>query len=223
MERVLRNATGQLFSWPVAAVTLALGFLPFLVLSVLSDTFWPRSRVAVPLMLSPSILIGDSLLIPLFNGLAFPIIGGFVGRAARLRSHVIIPAAGGLLLSVGLNVFLHVLWSRDEYTGFIDPTRGTLSLGGQWHCAFASLELLFVLVFLTTCFWYRNRIAVGPVLRAWRVIVLYSTMSIFDVVIMFTVVGRSLAQMGIADYIAVSPLILASIVYMFLRSSGRPE
>jgi hypothetical protein len=217
----LLNSTGQTFSWWAAVLTVSVGFVPFLVLSVLSDTFWPHSRVAVPLTLSPSILIGDSLLIPIFNGLAFPIIKRLIGQPTSVRGHVIILAATGFLLSTATNLFLHVMWTRDEYTGFIDPTRGKLSFGGEWHFAFATMELFLVLAFVAVCYWYGNVAVVGQVLRAWRIFVIYSTMSIWDAVVMFTVVGRPVRELGVADYIALSPPILAIVVYRLLGSSRR--
>jgi hypothetical protein len=201
-------------------VTLVSGFIPFLVLSLLTGSFWSRSGVAVPLTLSPSILIGDSVLLPLFNGFAFPFVWDLVRRSILVRNRVIVSALVGLVLSAALNVYLHVLWSRDAYTGFIDPTRGTLSFGGWWHCAFGSLELVLVLVFLTTCFSSRERIVGRQILRPWWALLAYSAMSILDAVIMAAVVGRPVTQLGLADYFAASPFLLTIIGFALFRRGG---
>src|SRR5579864_8527098 len=44
----------------VVLITLGLGFIPFVVLSMMTNSFWPQSSVAVPLTLVPSVLLGTA-------------------------------------------------------------------------------------------------------------------------------------------------------------------
>src|SRR5664279_11366 len=196
----------------VSFMTLALGFFPFLIISLATGTFWPRSRVAVPLSLSPSIVIGDGLLLPIFNGMAAAALIPVFGVIALKRLKVRVAIWGVLLLACStiLNVYLHIRWSQDRYTGFIDPEYGRLSLGGKWHCAFASGELAFIVLLLITCVTFkpdnrqRHR---NKVLRLWRVLIGYASMSIADVVFMIIFVHRPISELSLPDYFALSPLI----------------
>jgi len=216
-----RSGNGTKASWATAGFTVGVGFFPFLILSIRTDTFWPHSAVSVPLTFSPSILIGDSIAIPIFNAYAIPLI------IKALRSPVEIAFAKrhwtmavlSATLSWLTNIEMHIGWTKDKYTGFIDPTLGKLSLGGWWHCAFASCEMAFVLFLVSTCLMSAHDSLKGEretVLRAWRVFLLYSTLPVVDTLVIVFVVGRPLSEMTTPDYFAVSPLLLASLVYLVL-------
>ena len=208
-------------------MTVALGFVPFLLLSLSTGTFWPRSHVSVPLSLSPSLLIGDSLMIPLFNRYAVPIVWQALKRTplpAPISIWLWTLAFLCFAFSLAINTAMHIGWTKDAYTGFIDPTLGRLSFGGEWHCAFATVEMAFVLFFVSVCLIFRrsvNRINRNHVLQSWRIFICYSTMSIADALVMIFVVGRPTSEMSAPDFMALTPLILAIGVY-FLFSRVIP-
>jgi hypothetical protein len=217
----MSNVSLERVGWLGAAITLAVGFLPFLVLSLMTDTFWPRSHVSVPLSLSPSILIGDSLLIPLFNWYATPIL--FKALRSPLPSsttwRIRVLALLSLLVSTSVNIALHISWTKDAYTGFIDPTLGKLSLGGEWHCLFASVELAFILCFVSVCALLHNdskRIVPREVLNAWKILIAYTTLPIADAVVMVVIVGRRFSDFSLADFTVLSSLLFGGLTYAFL-------
>lgn len=212
----------------VAAIaTLILGFVPFVVLSLWTESFWLRSKVEVPLTLSPSILIGDSVLIPLFNRRAIPIIWNALLCLVPVRKkiYLLLSGLGALLSSFAVNVYVHILWARDAYTGFIDPEPGRLSLGGKWHCLFASVQMAIVLWFLVICFVSRSdrqEITRAEILRAWRVFSVYTTMYVADLAVMVLIVGRPLHEMSTADWLVLLP-VLASLATHRILSRVIPE
>jgi hypothetical protein len=220
----MRLTESDKIGWLAAAATIILGFGPFLCLSLMTGTFWPRSHVSVPLSLSPSILVGDSLLIPLFNRYAVPIVWRSLteGRfSSPVSARLWLLGFSSFAVSLAVNVILHILWTKDAYTGFIDPLPGHLSLGGKWHCAFASLEMAFVLFFVEICLMFRldkTRICRDDVVQSWRIFICYASMSIADALVMILVVGRPASELAAPDLMALSPPILAVAVYfLFLR------
>jgi hypothetical protein len=202
-----------------ALATLAAGFVPFVAFALWTNTFSVHSKVTVPLVLSPSILIGDSILIPWFNSKAIPIIWNAIRTSMPTQAKIQLAVWGiaTILLSFTINIHLHVLWTKDAYTGFIDPELGHLSIGGEWHCVFASTQMAIVLWFLVFCFTFRRdemRIRRAEVLSAWRIFTIYTSMSVADVLVMIFVVGRQPSAMSTPDYFALAPVILAAGVYV---------
>lgn len=203
-----------------AIITLAVGFVPFAVLSLLSGTFWPHSKVAVPLFLVPSVLIGDSILLPLFNRRAVPLLINFL--RCTLPSSRISPwlfALGALLASTCINAWLHFRWKADDYTGFIDPSPGQLSVAGKWHLVFSILQMTLVLWFLFLAFvaWKESgRTVHAEVARAWSIFMAYSALSIADFAVMHLVIAPG-RPFSITDLVALAPFPLTVIVYALLR------
>src|SRR5260370_17212830 len=72
---------GPIIVW---AATFLLGSLPFVTLSLATNSFWPDSAVDFPLSLIPSVLIGDSVFLPLFNAVVFRIVSRDVVKRALL-------------------------------------------------------------------------------------------------------------------------------------------
>ena len=199
-----------------AAATLVVGFVPILILSLLTDSFWPRSRVAVPLSLVPSVLIGDSFILPAFNGVAALALaaGALRNLPERNKLKLYLLAMGSMALSAAVNVYLHLLWMRNGQTGFIALTSGQLSLAGKWHLVFASLQMAFILWFLFVSLTLTpspERLADSPVPLAWGIFAAYSALALGDFVVWHVVVARSF-KFHLADSFALVNLPLALAV-----------
>lgn len=206
----------------VGLFTLAIGFIPFLVLSLKTKSFWPKSAVAVPLTLVPSVLIGDSILIPLFNRAAVPILVRILGRESPTsgRMFMLLSAALATALGVAVNLPIHKLWMKGGNTGFISLKPGVLSVAGIWHLAFASAEMGFVIWFVVGCLKFGQSLSGvdrDSMLAAWRLFMLYSSLSIADFIFWQFLILRS-RTFSLSDLLAIITLPLTVIVYFMLKA-----
>lgn len=217
--------------WMVVFATLCLGFAPFVVLSLLTNSFWPHSSVDVPLTFVPSVLIGDSILLPTFNARTYLIFMRTRRQLPRvLKRRVLYATFSSLLVSAPLIVYEHLQWCTDQYTGFIDLQLGRLSAAGLWHTCFAILETtvaifcLALILALTTCDLNVNLAAIPAALRAF---VAYASLAIADFVIMHYRVVRASHRLLLSDFIAFAPLLISLLFLTAIRSRalttfGRP-
>ncbi len=197
-------------------LTLAIGFLPFAVLSIWSGTFWLHSRVAVPLFMVPSVLLGDSLLLPIFNRRAVPLLISMLRGPMSAGTRVWLASAAvvAFLVSIAVSVWLHGLWASDKYTGFVDPVPGQLSAAGKWHLVFSILQMTLVLWFLLAAFTLPA--PQSEIARAWIVFVVYTILTIGDFAIMHVVIAPQ-RPYSITDLVALLPFPSAVLVYALLR------
>lgn len=206
-----------------ALATLATGFVPLMILSVVTNSFWPKSRVLVPVFFVPSVLLGDSVLLPLFNARAAIIVRQVLRDpfVSRRKLHLTIAAIGVGTFSAAVNVYVHRLWVRDQHTGFIALEPGQLSLAGQWHLTFSSLELAFILWVLWVCIVARKDLDRDEVLRLWRIFLIYSALSIGDFAVWNLLISQSM-HFSLTDMIALLPFPLAATT-LFIFSKVMPD
>jgi len=210
----------------VVVLTLLCGFIPFVVFSLLTDSFWPHSRVSVPLTIVPSVLIGDSLLIPLFNRSLYQLMStGFreVSRITRVR--LILFGIGCILITAPVIIYEHILWTQDQYTGFIDLLPGQLSPAGIWHTCFAVLETGIAVWFLGVSLWWakdRRRLPRPLLLRTWRLFLMYASLCIFDLAINRVFIAPG-GAFPFANVIALLPIALALAVYILVARLSREQ
>ncbi len=203
----------------VFIATLWLGFIPFAVLSLMTHTFLPTSRVSVPLTLVPSVLIGDSILLPLFNRSVWVLVApNFRSLTKHTRTALLIGGLLSLTISAPIVIYEHILWTRDQYTGFIKLSLGHLSLAGIWHAAFASIEMALLSWFLgISLIWSRDRqrLPRRQLLQTWGIFLVYASLCVPDYIIKR--IHLSPQGLPLSDLLALSPIALASGVYLLLR------
>jgi hypothetical protein len=164
--------------------TLLVGIVPFAALAFSSGTLWFTRTCDVPLLAVPSVWLGDSVFLPLFNAGVYDFVRRLKSLPGGMPSRIWLVSActGTALLSIAVNGYLHYQWTRDEYLGYIDPTPGRLALVGWWHLGFSVVESMLLGVFI--CLWLR---ALKTKARAgfhgfdvWKLFVWYSLLSTLD-------------------------------------------
>ena len=134
--------------WPIVIMSVAFGPLPLAVCALLTNSFWPSSPHPFPFLKYLSVVIGDSLLLPVFNAYAFRLFRLYAKRLSGRTLRLGFYAMGTTLVAVGGQYWLHSAWAADQYTSFMDLTRGEISLAGWWHLVYAGLETAVILTFL---------------------------------------------------------------------------
>jgi hypothetical protein len=130
----------------IPLVTLCLGFIPMLIMSILMKGFWINSQYDFPFVLIPAVLIGDSLFLPVLN---YWIYVALKQTKPLLKPKTIfVTTFSCLLFSIVMNSYTHYLWSHDKHTGFMDPMYGTQSMAGWWHYGFSILQMTIVFIYV---------------------------------------------------------------------------
>jgi hypothetical protein len=169
----------------IPVLTLILGFLPEMILSIYLNAFWIGSSVDFPFMAVPTIFFGDIVFLPIFNLLAYKAIRqSWQYFHRKLDLGLILSIAS--IISMLLSFYIHYSWLQDSYTGFMDVERGKLSIAGWWHLSFAIVEMTVVM--LTVIFWFsaiRNsdlEYIHDSYLKAWSVFIAFTLLNLADLV-----------------------------------------
>jgi len=133
----------------IPLATLCLGFVPMLIMSILMKGFWVNSQYDFPLVLIPAVFIGDSLFLPVLN---YRIYIALKRVIALLKPRTVFTTVlFCLLISIAINSYTHFLWFHDDFTGFMDPQIGKISMAGWWHFGFSIFQMSIILIF--SAFW----------------------------------------------------------------------
>lgn len=180
----LRRTRVTIEHW-VAICTVLFGFLPTAVMSIKANAFWLSSPYDFPFVAIPTVVFGDSILLPLLNYrfvrfVRYHTTGRFFKHRLGLAITVCLIA---LAFSVTINSCLNYLWTHDRYTGFMDMTLGQLSAAGWWHYAFSVAQTAVVLSFVGL--WiglYKNRKlkAAHYGYKTWKVFVVFTSIALAD-------------------------------------------
>jgi len=226
-HRKLRGVKGTRGITPeflIVVTTFLLGFYPFTVLSVRSDTFWLDSAHPFPLLVFSSIWIGDLLIIPVFNLFFYKFLVQTKDRIAELKVHVFCAAFVSLLFSCLINSYTHYSWVHDPYTGFMDLRIGVLSSAGWWHFGFSGIQMAIVFFFLFLWFILnlKNDDAIRNGLRALCSLFVFSLLLPLDVVLKHFIVlkTQSLIEAIRMDWLVVT-ITPVSLLILLLASSQR--
>jgi len=130
----------------VPVLTFVFGFFSFAMISLSEGSFWLGGMFDIPMLLVPTILIGDSIFLPIINAKITRFIIDDLGvqkmHSRFLIFYSIIALLGSLLMS-GLS---HWAWATDQYTDHISSIYRKLSIGGWWHLIFSIIQT-FILFF----------------------------------------------------------------------------
>lgn len=134
----------------IPVITLVTGIFTFSIIALETNSFWFKSGCDVSILKSPSIYLGDSIFVPLFNYFLFVLYENTKSKISYMKyrssfwNYLII----AFLVSLCINYVQHIAWTKDQINGFIDLEYSKLSLGGWYHFVFASIEMTVMLLFL---------------------------------------------------------------------------
>lgn len=166
----------------VPIVTFIIGFLSFVTLSIYYNVFFLNSPYDVPLILNVSVMVGDSILLPVINFKIFNLYFNILGKR-KPDSKLSIWIAFSLVFSVIMNIYTHNSWINDKFTDFVGFQQGELSIIGYWHLFFSIIE--FVILLIYPFLWYHtislgNKAAIIYSKKIWIYFFLFTTLGIFD-------------------------------------------
>lgn len=209
----------------IPLITLCLGFIPMLIMSILMDGFWITSPYDAPLILIPAVFIGDLIFLPQLN---YRIYMALKQVISFLKPGVILlTLICCLLLSLALNSYTHYLWSHGTSTGFMEPQYGQLSLAGWWHYGFSVLQMALIFVFAV--FWvmtvkHQDRDMFTAFEKALYVFILFILVNISGVFVNkdWVVHGQFTPNLSFSSlFNAFSPLILSILLLAITRKMHR--
>ena len=172
----------------IPSLTLLIGYLPMIVISILSNTFFLASRVKFPFLSIPSVAIGDLLLLPLINWKYFSLFKSKIGfdYLKNNRKNVCVIFIVSLIFSIVVNIYSHVTWVSDQYQGFMDMVYGSLSLAGWIHFVFSTIEMAIIFSlfgFAVLFFSQKHKVGLRVVTSIWYIFIVFSSLSIGDFII----------------------------------------
>ncbi|MDB5229671.1 MAG: hypothetical protein JWN76_476 [Chitinophagaceae bacterium] len=179
----------------VPAVTFIAGIYTFSIIGLHTHSFWFHSDFDVPILKSPSLYLGDSIFIPLFNYLLV-LLYNKTKNQINYKKHIRffkIYLAVALAFSLSIVYIQHNAWTKDQYTGFIDLELNKLTLGGWYHLIFATLEMVIMLLFfamLTTLIINKNKPGFLFAEKLVWVFFLYSACAIPDLLVKLIYVAQ---------------------------------
>lgn len=176
------------------ALTLILGIIPFVILSIKTESFWLDSNYNFPLTALPSIWVGDTFILPTLNYfIASTIIHSkSLLQASKKKLYLILLIS--TLVALIINSYTHYSWVQDSYTGFMDTTIGKLSLAGWWHFGFSILQMVIVLFFLGIWVMLLKRANLDVLIRfenTWKVFIAFTSVSILDFIVKDLIVFKT--------------------------------
>lgn len=201
--------------YTVPIMTFLFGFFLFFISSLITNSFYLDSPYNYPLLVFPTILIGDSLLLPLFNFRFFRIVknGDFNGIS---KMRIFIFTGLSILLSLIINVFIHLSWIKDSYTGFMDLEIGRLSFAGYAHLIFSILQTTIVFCFIFySLFIIKNDIAkFKSIIKTWLIFVFFSFFSVLDFFVQTLHLNISITDFTLFDYLTRFSTIIFSFIIL---------
>lgn len=167
------------------SLTLLFGFIPMLVLSILSKSFWLSHQIDFPFLAIPSVFIGDSLFLPFFNYKYFSTFKIEIGfqKLKKYKQEVILMFVISFIISFVINSYTHLNWIHDPYQGFMDLVFGRLSTAGWVHFEFSVMEMTIILslVGFSILFYIcKNKNGFNKIASIWIIFVFYSSLSLID-------------------------------------------
>lgn len=169
----------------VPIVTFFVGFFAFFIFSLVNNAFYPDSAVDIPLIFQYTIMIGDSIFLPIINFMYFRLVYEKIGIEIlkKYKSLVTLILLGVFLLSIIINITTHFAWAADEFTDFIAYQTNTLSFGGWWHLIFSIFQSTILLSF--PLFWYiaikeKDIISINYSRKLWLFATIFGSLMIFN-------------------------------------------
>ncbi len=209
--------------------TFFAGFFSFLVLSIVFNVFWIDSTYQLPLIFNWSVMIGDSILIPIINYMIFYTLLVLISFPVlfKYKSILTIYIVISLFLSVISNTVAHLSWLNDGISDFISLNLDKFSIIGWWHLFFSIIEM-FILLFVGFL-WYvaikeKKLDVIKYIKNVWSVILVFTLLATLDLLTKYFVVfkGITLERMVSLDkFTFVTPTIAILIFIIFKTFEAR--
>jgi hypothetical protein len=205
----------------IPLATFLFGFFPTLLLCIRGSVFITKTVVMLPLIYNVSVMLGDSILLPLINYLLFRMIIQIWPAIKMDKKWIFSFAAIVIVLSFIGNYQIHEIWKNDSITDFIAFTPGKYSFVGLWHLVFSTLETSVLAVFPFLWFlcikhkqikYYKN------IHKIWLIIFVFTTLGFFDMLnkYLFIFTDKSFLEVLLIDRFAfVTPTIALIIRFTF--------
>ncbi len=208
----------------VPIVTIVVGFLSFFLLSIYYKVFWITSEYDSPLIYNVSVMVGDSILLPLLNYKIFHLFINCLGldlmkkHGQTLTIWILIT----FIISSILNLSTHLVWVNDELLDFIGFRKGEFSIIGYWHLVYSILQMIVLMIF--PFFWFlaikeKNKAAMKYSYHIWQLLLLFSTLAIFDMLNKYFFVhqGKTLLEAIQIDRFCFSTVIMSFILLFIMK------
>lgn len=211
----------------VVVATLLVGPIPMALLAAMDGTLLPSSTHKFPLVAVPSVVVGDFLLLPLFNRAALPIIVE-AGRAllTRRRRFLVSLIVVLLAVSVAINAATHYSWVHDDYTGYTDSQLGQLSPAGWWHLGFSIVEMVVVGLFVILWIGAARSQALNRAQRGYVtagfVLVAFTSLGVVGAVVTRLVILPGVRLPASSVLVSVAPFVAATAVLAYTMRLARP-
>lgn len=166
----------------IPVITFLIGFFSFVGLSIYYKVFWINSEYDIPLILNASVMIGDSILLPIINYRIFYL---YTNKLAITNPSTKLPLwiTVFLIISLLINIYTHNSWVNDKFTDFVSFQPGKYSIIGYWHLAFSVIQnvilLLLPLLWVKSIF-SKNNSAIKYCKKTWFFFFLFTLLSILD-------------------------------------------
>lgn len=203
--------------YSVPILTFLFGFFLFFLSSLITNSFFLDSTYNYPLLIFPTILIGDSILLPIFNYRFFSMLrNNNFEKISKLKIFIILTFL--IVLSSFINICVHLSWIRDNYTGFMDIHLGKLSFAGYSHLIFSILQTTIIFCFIFLSIFYANKKVINYkfIINTWLIFVFFSLLSIIDFFVQKWHLNIPISDFSFFDYISRFSTIIFSLIMLII-------
>lgn len=205
-------------------ITIFIGCLPVLLMSMSLDAFWFGSKYSFPFMKIPSVFIGDLFVIPVINYFVVSFVREYQDYLNEKKKLVFVVMLLFFVVFLIINGLLNSYWVSDSYLGFMDVDYGVLSIAGWWHFGFSVLEEMLISSFLAL-FAYMAYNGVGDTIKRLyfiiRLLFIFSLFSIGDLIFKIAFIYKNISiNMIIGESYSFLPLLFTGGMLIFLRNKS---
>lgn len=208
----------------VPVITLIIGFISFLLLSIYYKVFWFNSKYDIPLIYNVSVMLGDAILLPTINYKIFNLLLNYLGIEVIKKNtrKLLIWLAVATTISLLTNISTHLYWVNDQYTDFVGFRQGEFSIIGYWHLIYSILQMLLLLMFPFLWLIAIKEKKINGIKYShniWKFVLIFSTLAIFDMLNKYFFIYRNntiLYAMQV-DKFAFMTTILSLSLYFVMR------
>lgn len=219
-----KDMLSMLSSSTMLFITIFIGYLPVLLMSMSLDAFWFDSKYSFPFMKIPSVFIGDLFVIPVINYFIVSFAREYQEYLNEKKKLVVVVMLLFFVVFLIINGLLNSYWVSDSYLGFMDVDYGVLSIAGWWHFWFSVLEEMLISSFLVL-FAYMAYNGVGDTIKRLyfviRLLFIFSLFSIGDLIFKIAFIYKNISvKMIISESYSFLPLLFTGGMLVFLRNKA---
>jgi len=201
----------------IPILTFLFGFFLFFVSSLISNSFFLDSQYDYPLLIFPTILLGDSILLPIFNYKFFNMIRN-IDIKPNSKFKILFAIIVSFIASSFINIFIHSTWIHDNYTGFMDLESEELSFAGYSHLIFSILQtmIVFCFIFFSLFIFNYKTNNYKSTINTWLIFLVFSLLSIVDFFVQTWYLKIAIVDITFFDYISRFSTIIFSLAILIV-------